>query len=65
MEKLFWSQYAMQERLMLLNDHMAQWAELHKMSGAAMKEVILRLWPAEPISSSYFGLVQRLSTVVP
>ena len=57
-EKLFWSQYATQERSTLLNDQMAQWAELHKMSGAAMKEVIVRLWPAEPILSSYFGLVR-------
>ena len=30
-----------------------------------MKEVILRLWPAEPVPSSYFGLVQRLIDVVP
>ena len=25
-----------------------------------MKDVIVRLWPAEPIPSSYFGLVKRL-----
>ena len=49
---------------MLLNDQMAQWAELHKMSGAAMKEVIVRLWPAKPVPSSYFGLVQRLVDAV-
>ena len=55
----------MQEHSALLNDQMAQWAELHKMSGAAMKEVIVRLWPAEPIPSSYFGLVRRLIDVVP
>ena len=41
MEKLFWSQYATQEHSTLLNNEMAQWAELHKMSGAVMKEVIL------------------------
>ena len=42
-EKLFWSQFAVQERPTLLNDQMAQWAELHKMSEAAMKDVIVRL----------------------
>ena len=31
----------------------------------AMKDVILWLWPAEPIPSSYFGLVSRLIDVVP
>src|SRR5215216_2686002 len=48
-EKLFWSQFAGQERSTLLNDQMAQWAELHKMSGAAMRDVIVQLWPAEAI----------------
>lgn len=50
---------------MLLNDQMVQWAELHNMSGAAMKEVIVRLWPAKPVPGSYFGLVRRLIDVVP
>ena len=30
-----------------------------------MKNVIIRLWPSEPIPSSYFGLVQRLVDAVP
>ena len=30
-----------------------------------MKDVISRLWPSEPIPSSYFGLVQRLVDAVP
>ena len=30
-----------------------------------MKNVIVRLWPTEPVPSSYFGLVQRLADVVP
>ena len=25
-----------------------------------MKDMVIRLWPAEPIPSSYFGLVRRL-----
>ena len=30
-----------------------------------MKNVITRLWPSEPILSSYFGLVRRLVDAVP
>ena len=30
-----------------------------------MKDVIIRLWPTEPIPDSYFGLVQRLVDAVP
>ena len=50
---------------MLLNEQMSQWAELHRMSSAAMKNVIIRLWLTEPIPSSYIGLVQRLVDAVP
>ena len=50
---------------MLLNDQMAQSAELHKMSVVAMKDVIVWLWLAEPIPSSYFGLARQLIDVVP
>ena len=64
-EKLFWSQFAGHERPVLLNDQMAQWAELQKMSSAAMKDVIVWLWPAEAIPDSYFGLVRRLVDALP
>ncbi len=30
-----------------------------------MKNVIIRLWPSEPIPKSYFGLVRRLVDAVP
>ena len=30
-----------------------------------MKDLIIRLWPAEPIPSSYFGLVKRLVSAYP
>ena len=59
-EKLFWSQFSMPKRPLLLNEQMAQWAELHKMSGTTMKDIIAPLWPTEHISNSYFGLVRRL-----
>jgi hypothetical protein len=64
-EKLFWSQFGASKRPLLLNEQMSQWAELHRMSGDAMKNVIVRLWPTEPVPSSYFGLVQRLVDAVP
>ena len=64
-EKLFWSQYLAPERPTLLNNQMMQLAELHMMSGLAMKDIIVRLWPAEPIPSSYFGLVKRLGDTQP
>ena len=60
----FLSQFNVPKRP-LLNEQMAQWAELHKVSGAAMKEVVVRLWPTEPIPNSYFGLVQRLVDAMP
>ena len=44
---------------------MSQWAELHRISGAAMKNVIIRLWPTEPVPNSYIGLVQRFVDAVP
>ena len=35
------------------------------MSSLAMKDIIVRLWPAGPIPSSYFGLVKRLGDALP
>ena len=64
-EKLFWSQFVGQERPLLINDQMAQRAELHKMSSAAMEDVIVRLWPTKAILDSYFGLVRRLVDALP
>ena len=65
MEKLFWSQFGALKRPLLLNEQMSQWAELHRISGATMKNVIIWLWPTEPVPNSYFGLVQRLIDAVP
>ena len=44
---------------------MAEWTELHRLSGLAMKAVVDYLWPGEPSPSSYFGLVKRFIRVVP
>ena len=45
---------------MSLCDQLEQLMELDRVSGLAMKDLIVQLWPAEPIPSSYFGLLKRL-----
>lgn len=50
---------------MPLSDQLKQLTEQHRVAGLAMKDVIVRLWPAEPIPSSYFGLVKRLVDAYP
>ena len=64
-EKLFWSQFSAPTRPLLLNEQMAEWAELHRLSGLAMRSVVDHLWPKGPRPNSYFGLVQRFLGVVP
>ena len=64
-EKLFWSQYLAPEYPVLLSDQLKQLVELHKAAELAMKDLIIRLWPAEAIPSSYFGLVKRLVSACP
>ena len=39
--------------------------ELHKAAELAMKDFIVRLWPGEPLPSSYFGLVKRMVNACP
>ena len=46
-------------------DQLKQLIELHKAAELAMKDLVIRLWPAEPIPSSYFGLVKRLVSACP
>ena len=46
------------KRPLLLNEQMIQWAELHRLSGSAMKDAVIGLWPNGPIPDSYFGLVR-------
>ena len=65
MEKLFWSQYIGTEHLMPFSDQLKQLIELHKATKLAMKDLIVRLWPAEPLPSSYFSLVKRLVSACP
>ena len=63
--KLFWSQYLAPNYPVPFVDQLKQLIELHKASELAMKDLIIRLWPAEPIPSSYFGLVKRLVSACP
>ena len=44
---------------------MAEWAELHRLSGLAMSFVVDYVWPKGPRPNSYFGLVRRFLGVVP
>ena len=64
-EKLFWSQFHAPVRPLLLNERMAKWAELHRLSGLAMMSVVDHLWPGGPRPNSYFSLVQQFLGVVP
>ena len=50
---------------MPLSDQLRQLVELHKAAEVAMKDLIVWLWPAEPMPSSYFGLMKRLVSAYP
>src|SRR3954469_876301 len=64
-EKLFWSQFANPERPLAVDDRLAQWAELNRLSGLAMKYAMDRLCPGGSKPKSYFSLVQQFLDVVP
>ena len=65
MEKLFWSQYLAPEHPVPLSDQLKQWTELQRVAELAMRDLIICLWPAEPMPSSYFGRVKRLVSAFP
>ena len=50
---------------MPFSNQLKQLVELHRAAELAMKDLIIRLWPAEAIPSSYFGLVKRLVSACP
>ena len=50
---------------MPLSDQLKQLVELHKAAEQAMRGLIVRMWPGEPLSGSYFGLVRRLVDACP
>ena len=65
MEELFWSQFHSPKRPLPLSDRLVEWAELHRLSGLAMTDVVTHLWPERPKPESYFGLLQRFLGAVP
>ena len=50
---------------MPLSDQLKQLVELHKAVEQAMRSLIVQMWPGEPLSGSYFGLVRRLVEACP
>ena len=50
---------------MLFSDQLKQLVELHRVAELAMKDMIIWLWQAEAIPSSYFGLVKKLLDTCP
>ena len=65
MEKLFWSQYTRIEPPMPLSDQLKQLVELHNAAEQAMRDLIVRMWPGEPLPGSYFVLVKRIVHACP
>ena len=64
-EKLFWSQYAGAEHPTPLSDQLKQLVKLHRADEVAMKDFIVRMWPGEPLPTSYFGLIKRMVDACP
>ena len=64
-EELFWSQFHSPERSLPLTDRLAEWAELNRLSGLAMTDIVAHVWPDRPKPKSYFGLLQQFLGAVP
>ncbi len=65
LDKLFWSQYLVPNYPVPFADQLKQLIALHKAAELAMKDLVIRLWPAEPIPRGYFRLVMRLVSACP
>ena len=65
MEKLFWSQYAALEHPVSFTDQVKQLVELHRVAELAIKDLIIQLWLAEAMPSSYFRLVRWMVNACP
>ena len=50
---------------MPLSDQLKQLVELHRAAEVAMKDFIVRMWPSEPLPTSYFGLIKRMVNACP
>ena len=58
-EELFWSQFHSPERSLPLTDRLDEWAELNRLSGLAMTDIVTHVWPDRPKPKSYFDLLQQ------
>ena len=65
MEELYWSQFHSPDRSLPLTDRLAEWAELNRLSGLAMTNIVAYVWPERPKATSYFGLLQQFLGAVP
>ena len=65
MEELYWSQFHSPDRSLPLTDRLAEWAELNRLFGLAMPDIVTHLWPDRPKPKSYFGLLQQFLGAVP
>ena len=64
-ENLFWSQYLAPNYPVPFVDQLKQLIELHQAAELAMKDLVIRLWLAEPIPSSFFGLMKLIGRACP
>ena len=64
-EKLFWSQYLAPNYPVPFVDQLKHLIELHQAAELAMKDLVIRLWPAEPIPSSFYWLMKRIVSACP
>ena len=64
-EELFWAQFHSPDRSLPLTDRLAEWAELNRLSGLAVTDIVTHVWPERPKPTSYFGLLQQFLGVVP
>ena len=55
----------MPEHPVPFTDQLKQLVELHRVAELAMKDLIIRLWPAEAMPDSYFGLMRRMVDACP
>ena len=60
-----WPQFHNPEHPLAVDDRLAQWAELNRLSRLAMKYVMGHLWPGRSEPKSYFSLVQQFLDAVP
>ena len=57
-DQLIWTQFHSPERPLSLSDQLAEWAELNRLSGVAIRSIVDQLWLERLNPNNYFGLVQ-------